>query len=61
MMKMSHLGLELRGHLNLAVWMGLGRHMLVVDGPSAICMLVLILLSWEALWTKSESYSGDFL
>jgi hypothetical protein len=31
----------------------------VVDGPGAVCML--ILLSWEGFSTTSESYSGDFL
>ena len=31
----------------------------VVDMTGAVCML--ILLSWEGLWTGSESCSGDFL
>ena len=33
----------------------------VVDRPGAVCMLILILLSWEELWTRSESYSRDIL
>jgi hypothetical protein len=32
-----------------------------VDEPGAVCMLMLILLSWEGLGTRSESYPGDFL
>jgi hypothetical protein len=34
---------------------------LVVDWPGAVCMLMIILLSWKGLQTRSESYSGDFL
>ena len=30
-------------------------HLHVVDGPGAVFMLMLILLSWEGLWTRSES------
>ena len=33
-----------------------------VDGSGAVCILMLIPLSWEELQTRSESlYSGDFL
>lgn len=33
----------------------------VVDGPGAVCMLMLIPFFWEGMGTRSESYSGDFL
>jgi hypothetical protein len=44
--------------LNLSVDSEVGG---VVDGPSAVCILILIPLSWEGLWRRSESHSGDIL
>jgi hypothetical protein len=36
-------------------------HLVAVDGPGAVCTLMLILLSWEGLRTRNESYSGDLV
>ena len=52
------LGPTPKGHRNILWVLFLtGKYQSIVDGPAAVCILMLILLSWEGLWTRRESHT----